>query len=164
MSKIVKDSRGKFAKGVVTNPEGRKKGTLNKNTLRYSNLCKLASEKYEEAFKLLWEAMEAKEGWAHQLFFKELVPQKQKRETILLNTHSAKVDAQLKALTEGLIKFDEVTEDDIHGRLKTLTAIKVSESIDGHTSELKETRESLMSKLTLLEDVIDVKRKEEDED
>lgn len=164
MSKILKDERGKFAKGYSANPKGREKGSQNKNTIRTSTIMQLAAQDATKAYAMLWEAMEAKEGWAYQLYFKELIPRKVKQATVLLDTKSSKVEDQISSLNDALVKFDEVTEDEIQGRLKTLTAIKVSDSIDNNTSEIKYSRDNLRGIVDKLNVLIDIKGDEEKED
>lgn len=160
MNTILKDDRGKFAKGVSGNPQGRKKGSLNKRSAKYANIFNLAGEKSEEAFQLLWEAVQAKEGWAHQLYFKELVPKCLKQKTAFLEPVGTSVNEQIKSLSDALITFDELTEDEILTRLKTLAALRVTESIDNHTNEVKETKKTLEEKVALFNKVIELKEKE----
>lgn len=164
MSKVVKDERGKYKKGISGNPNGRPKGVANEVTKRFSGIMQLASQDAPTAYNILWEAVEAKEPWALQLYFKELLPRKVKEATVLLETKSSKVEDQISSLNDALVKFDVVTEDEIQGRLKTLAAIKVSDSIDNNTSEIKYSRDNLRGVVDKLNVLIDSKDNEEKED
>lgn len=64
----------KFVKGKSGNLKGRPKSAYNGSTDAVIDLKKLVSRNSKKAFKALWEAVEAKEPWALQIFFQELVP------------------------------------------------------------------------------------------
>jgi hypothetical protein len=159
--KVIKDDRGKFKKGVCTNPNGRTKGSMNETTKKYMRIRNLAAEKYQEAFRILWECVEAKEAWAHQLFFKELVPKTLRQESIILDSVDRSIKGQIVTLTEGLAEFDHVTQDDMMERLKTLAAVKLSDQIDDNDTVVRSNRAALMDKVDRLEHFIELKKKED---
>lgn len=164
MNKVIKNEKGHFLKGVCTNPNGRVKGSLNENTKKYMKIKSLAAEKYQDAFKILWECVEAKESWAHQLFFKELVPKTLRQESIILDAVDRSIKGQIVTLTEGLAEFDHVTQDDVMDRLKTLAAVSLSEQVDDADVIVRESRASLVDKVDRIGHLIDLKIKEDDKD
>lgn len=145
---------GKYKKGVCGNPAGRPKGTMNETTKRYMRIKSLASEDYEKAYRILWEAMEAKEGWAHQLYFKELVPKKLNQPTVFIENLDERLDGQITSLRKGLAQFTEHTEDSLMAALKVLSSIKISESIDNKEVP-RETRESLIEKIEMIGTILE---------
>lgn len=149
-----------FQKGVCPNPNGRPKGALSEHIKKFMKVKALASEKYEDAFKLLWEAMEAKEGWAHQLYFKELVPRRIHQHTVFVEAKDDSVESQIDSLRKGLAEFTEHTEESLIGALKALSGIKANEIATAQTNVI-ESRESLMEKIKAIETII--KYKEENE-
>ena len=130
MTKIKKTN---FKKGQSGNPKGKVKGTINKSTLRFARLKALASEKYEDAFNMLWKNMEIGEGWAHQIYFKELVPKRIHQQTIIISNDDEK--NRLDAVVEALPQFTELTHDEAMNEIRTFKTIeqesekKESESI-----------------------------------
>ncbi len=154
---VVKRPRG-FQKGVVTNPEGRRKGELSENTKRFARIKTLAAEKYEEAFRILWEAVEAKESWAHQLYFKELMPKKLNQLTVFVEKKDGTLEEQLDSLRKGLAEFTEHTEESIINAMKALNSIKANEAIIQNTNVVQASREELSSKIDLIQQLIDAKK------
>lgn len=118
MTKILKDSHGKFMKGVCTNPKGRPKGTINETTKSKLKMFQLAASDYEKAYKLLWEAMDAKEGWAFNLYFKDLLPKKFHQPTILLNTSADDPNSRVEDIVNKLKEFDEITYEEAINEVK----------------------------------------------
>lgn len=161
MNKVIKNEKGQFIKGVCTNPNGRRKGTLSESTKKFMKIKSLAAEKYEEAFRILWECVEAKEAWAHQLFFKELVPKTLRHESLILNSMDRSVKGQIVTLTEGLAEFECVTQEDVMDRLKTLTAVSLNEQSEDNDAMVRESRAQLMDKVNKLDYLIDMKKEEE---
>lgn len=157
-NKVIKNEKGHFIKGVSANPYGRPKGGANETTRKYMKIKSLAAEKYHEAFKILWECVEAKESWAHQLFFKELVPKTLRQESLILDAVDRSVKGQIVTLTEGLAEFDHVTQEDVMDRLKTLAAIKLTDDIDNSNEAVRENRAQLMEKVEKLDYLIDMKK------
>lgn len=154
---IVKKPRG-FQKGVVTNPNGRAKGVPTTTTLRALKIKGLAAEKYEEAFRILWEAVEAKESWAHQLFFKEVLPKKFNQPTVFVEKTDNTLEEQIDSLRRGLAEFTEHTEESIIAAMTALNKIKANEAITQQTTMVQETREELSKKIGLIQQLIDVKQ------
>jgi hypothetical protein len=145
---------GRFQKGVCPNPNGRPKGSLSEQTKQYMKIKGLAAEKYEDAFRLLWEAMEAKEGWAHQLYFKELVPKRLHQPTVLVEPSDNTVESQITSLRKGLAEFTEHTEESLLNALKALNSIKSNEIVANQTSSIIETREELGEKIKAMQEII----------
>jgi 3-dehydroquinate synthase class II len=127
---IMAESSTSFKKGVVANSKGRKKGSLNKKTKNYVNLKKLAADDYCEAYKELREAMKMGEGWAHNLFFKELVPKKVYTDTILVAPKGDTPEARIAAITRGLQAVDELTHSEAMEEIKTFSKVKEIEEIN----------------------------------
>jgi hypothetical protein len=118
-----------FQEGESGNPQGRPKGSVNETTKRYARLKTLASEKYEEAFSMLWQAMEAGQGWAHKIYFTDLVPKRVHQPTITVDLTDSTPDGQIISITRGLSQFDELTHDEALSQVKTLSNIKLNESL-----------------------------------
>ena len=118
-----------FKEGESGNPNGRPKGSVNATTIKFAKFKALASERYQDAFNILWEAMEAKEGWAHQIFFKELVPKKVHQPTITVEVEDTTADARAQSIIKELPKFIELTHDEAMNELNVLGRVKVEESI-----------------------------------
>lgn len=106
----------KFKKGQVANPKGKAKGVLNKSTLRFSKLKSLASDRYEDAFKMLWGSMEIGEGWAFQIYFKELVPKKTFEQKIIIQDQDGQ--NRREAIIAALPGFTELTHEEALEELK----------------------------------------------
>ena len=164
VKQVLKDEKGHFVKGMSGNPDGRAKGSMNDSTKKYYRIKTLAAERYDEAFELLWEAVKAKESWAHQLFFKELVPKTLKHESIILNSMDKSIKGQITTLTEGLVEFDHVTEEDALNRLKTLAAVQLSDKVDEGDVAVRESRDILMDKVYRLENLIEMKEKQDNKE
>ena len=118
-----------FKEGESGNPNGRPKGSVNATTIKFAKFKALASERYQDAFNILWEAMDAKEGWAHQIFFKELVPKKVHQPTITVEVEDTTADARAQSIIKELPKFIELTHDEAMNELNVLGRVKVEESI-----------------------------------
>lgn len=146
-------------KGVSLNPKGRPKGAYSSTTLSFIKLKDIASTRVEEAFNMLWAAMERGEAWAHQIYFKELytLPRNIDEKKIVIEDKEVSVDGQIKALTEILPSFDEITHDESLKRLKVLNDVKGNEVLTKQTEEIKETRESLLEKVELIQRIRDMK-------
>lgn len=150
-----KANKTSFRKGEVTNPNGRQKGSVNATTIKFAKFKTLASEKYEEAFDILWEAMKAKEGWAHQIFFKELVPKKVHQPTIIVEAKDETADARAQSIIKELPKFVELTHDE------ALNEVRVLKSVE-HKEEAKVvktlSKEELIETINLTKELIYLKK------
>lgn len=147
-----------FQPGVSGNPNGKPKGTLNKTTEAYIKVRKLAADNYERMFNVLLQKGMAGESWAQQLYYKEFIPKKAKEDIVIINPVDKSVKGQIVALTNALSEFEEITHGEALDRLKTLAAVKLTDTIDDHNNEVKESRDSLMEKVDKLEYFIDLKR------
>ena len=123
---LTKPNQTSFKKGQVSNPTGRPKGSANVSTRRFAKIKSLASVDYHKAYEMLWMNMQAGEGWAYQIYFKELVPKKTFTPTILIETKEG--ESRLEALNKGLSKFTELTYEEILNEIKVL--IKLSTETD----------------------------------
>lgn len=142
-----------FKKGQSGNPRGKPKGALNKSTIRFAKIRTLASNKYEEAFDMVWKAMLNMEGWAYQIYFKELVPKRIYQPTASIETKAGK--GRLEALIKSLSQFTELTHDEILSEIKALN-IKNSEiDIMSQQKIERESEEELMNKVYALRKVIE---------
>lgn len=106
----------KFKKGQIANPKGKARGVLNRSTIRFAKLKSLASDRYEEAFKMLWSSMEIGEGWAFQIYFKELVPKRTFEQKILIQAQEGK--DRREAIIAALPGFTELTHEEALEELK----------------------------------------------
>jgi hypothetical protein len=136
---MAKANRTSFKKGQVANPNGRGKGALNKTTIERAMFQSLASEKYKEAFDVLWNNLEIGEGWAHQIYFNKLLPKKMYQPTVLVKQEEGKT--RLEAVTAALSGFTELTHEEAVEEIK---AFKNAE-------EKEELKEQGTSVLELLE-------------
>jgi hypothetical protein len=150
-----------FVKGHKTPSNGRPKGRYNDITLGFIQLKKMASTRVEEAFGMLWSAMEKGESWAHQIYFKELytLPKDVDEKKVLITNKETTIDGQIEVLTSILPEFDEVTHDESLNRLKVLNSVKGNEVMAEQTEEIRETRESLLEKVNLIQKMRDMTEK-----
>lgn len=150
-----------MVKGVSGNPNGRPKGRYSDITLSFMKLKKIASTRAEEAFGMLWSAMERGESWAHQIYFKELytLPKNIDDKKVIITDKDISLEGQIGVLTSILPEFDEVTHDESLHRLKVLTAVKSNDVLVQQNDEIRETRESLLEKVDLIKQVIELKEK-----
>lgn len=105
--------------------KGRPKGSLNNTTKNTFQLKKLASERYEEAFSMLWEAMKEKEAWAYNLYFKELVPKKVYGDTIFIERSNNTNKDRLSSIIGQLGEFEELTHEEALNEIKVLGGLKL---------------------------------------
>jgi hypothetical protein len=147
--------------GVSGNPNGRPKGSYSQMTLSFMKLKKVAATRADEAFEMLWDAMKNGESWAHQIYFKELysIPRYLDEKRVTITDTATSVDGQIDALTSILPSFDEVTHDESLNRLKVLNAVKGNDVMIQHNEEIRESRETLLEKVELIQKVIELKKK-----
>lgn len=123
-----------FKKGEVTNPNGRGKGTKNKSSEKFIDLKKKAAEDYGKAYKWLIKHMEVGEGWAFQIFFRQLVPKKKFEECIRVEVpeylSSDTVDGYLRRFIEALRNYKEYTVDEWLQVVSVLNRIKFTEKLE----------------------------------
>ena len=146
-----------MVKGVSGNPNGRPKGSYNEVTLSFMKLKKIASTKAEEAFGMLWDAMKNGESWAHQIYFKELysLPRHLDEKRVIITDKETSVEGQIEVLTSILPEFDEVTHDESLNRLKVLNAVKGNDIQAQQNEEIRESRETLLEKVELIQKIRD---------
>lgn len=151
-----------MVKGVSGNPNGRPKGAYNEMTLSFMKLKKIASTRADEAFGMLWDAMQRGESWAYQIYFKELygVPKGIDEKTVIITDTDTSLDGQIEVLTSILPAFDEVTHDESLHRLKVLTAVKGNDVLVKQNDEIRESRETLLEKVELIQQIRDLTEKE----
>jgi hypothetical protein len=150
-----------FVKGYTGATGGRPKGRYSDITLSFMKLKKIASTRAEEAFGMLWSAMERGESWAYQIYFKELytLPRNIDEKTVTITDKDTSLDGQIGVLTSILPEFDEVTHDESLSRLKVLTAVKGNDVMVKQNDEIRETRETLLEKVELIQQIRDLKEK-----
>ena len=136
---MTKANHMSFKKGQSGNPNGRGKGTLNKTTIERAKFQSLASEKYTEAFKLLWNNLKIGEGWAHQIYFNKLLPKKMYQPTVLVKQEDGQ--NRLEAVTAALSGFTELTHEEAMEEIKAFK----------NAPEKEEIKEQGTSVLELLE-------------
>lgn len=124
---MAKANNTSFKKGQVANPNGRGKGTLNKLTIERTKFQSLASEKYKEAFDVLWNNLEIGEGWAHQIYFNKLLPKKMYQPTVLVKQEDGQ--NRLEAVTAALSGFTELTHEEAMEEIKTFKHVEEKEEI-----------------------------------
>lgn len=124
---MAKANRTSFKKGQVANPNGRGKGTLNKATIERTKFQSLASEKYKEAFDVLWNNLEIGEGWAHQIYFNKLLPKKMYQPTVLVKQEEGQ--DRLEAVTAALSGFTELTHEEAMEEIKAFKNVEEKEEI-----------------------------------
>ena len=124
---MAKANRTSFKKGQVANPNGRGKGTLNKATVERAKFQSLASEKYKEAFDVLWNNLEIGEGWAHQIYFNKLLPKKMYQPTVLVKQEEGQ--DRLEAVTAALSGFTELTHEEAMEEIKAFKNVEEKEEI-----------------------------------
>lgn len=124
-----------FQKGVCPNPEGRPKGSMNELKRKSLELRQRAFQDIDLAYEVFWEAFQAKESWAHQIYFKELVPFN-KEWMAQINTQGIPnkvttvedLNACIAAITEKLLSVDQMSTEEAHNLVKTLNSIKFTEN------------------------------------
>jgi len=124
---MAKANNTSFKKGQSGNPNGRGKGTLNKATIERAKFQYLASEKYKEAFDVLWNNLEIGEGWAHQIYFNKLLPKKMYQPTVLVKQEEGQ--DRLEAVTAALSGFTELTHEEVMEEIKVFKNVEEKEEI-----------------------------------
>lgn len=130
-------------KNEVKNPVGRPKGSMNELKRKSLELRNRALKDIDTAYDTLWQAFEAKEAWAHQIFFKELVPFKKE----WLNEVSVSdipkevksvddVNHVIAALSATLLQHDSIAVEEVHNIIKTLNAVKFTEQFGKQNNTL----------------------------
>lgn len=122
-------------KGEVLNPNGRPKGAISDLKRKSIELRKKAMEDIDIAYGELRSSMQEGESWAHQIYFKELVPFN-KEWMAQINTQGIPnkvttvedLNACIAAITEKLLSVDQMSTEEAHNLVKTLNNIKFTES------------------------------------
>lgn len=145
--------RTAYKKGQSGNPTGKPKGALNKNTINFTKIRHLASNKYEDAFNLLWTAMINMEGWAYQIFFKELVPRKIYQPTTLIETKEG--ESRIESLIKSLSQFTQLTHDEVLSEIKALNSKNDETDLATIQKIERESEEQLMTKMQNIRETIE---------
>lgn len=128
------NSKTSFKKGETGNPNGRGKDSKNKFSKKWIDLKKKAAEDYGKAYEWLMKHMEAGEGWAFQIFFKQLVPKKKFEECIRVEVpeylSSDTVERYLRRFIEALRNYEEYTVDEWLQVVSVLNRIKFTEKLE----------------------------------
>lgn len=156
-----RDGRGRFLKGKSGNPVGRVKGQYPESTKKFMAVKEIAAKHADRAFKMVWDAMENKEAWAFQIYFKELfhLPKNYGQKTVILEKEERSVDGQIKVITEALPEFDEVTQSESLERLKVLNSLKHTDKVELENETLIESTEALKERVVLLKTLMESKDK-----
>jgi hypothetical protein len=151
-----------FVKGYTGGTGGRPKGRYSDITLSFIKLKKIASTRADEAFNMLWSAMERGESWAFQIYYKELytLPKNIDEKTVIIPDTDKSLDGQIETLTSILPEFDELTHDESLHRLKVLTAVKGNDVLVKQNDEIRESRETLLEKVELIQQIRDLTEKD----
>ena len=141
MSKLTTTS---YKKGDRGNPNGRPKGSLNKfNQLRFE-FARSAETDLIAAYEELRAAMKTGEGWAHQIFWKYMVPKRMYKDTVIVDCSGDK----LSALLDGLKQFQELTYEEVLDGIKALSSVKLEQKIEEIEAELSnQEKKALINKI-----------------
>ena len=151
-----------FKPGESGNPNGRPKGSVSPLRKQLLELRKRAANDIEEAYTMLWKDFKAGDPLAKQIYFKELVsmPKEWLNEIdtkdmpkVIKNTEDV-TNCTLK-LIEKLVNVDNMSTQEALDLIKTLKNNNISEEERIYHPS---TREELLEKKALLEDIIE-KRK-----
>ncbi len=155
----IKKKKGfQVQKGQSANPAGKPKGAYSYATCKFMELKEKASLKGEDAFKLLWKAMEDQKPWAFDIYWNKLysVPKDFDEAKIRLGNNDGTIDGQIAAITAAMPQLDELTPDHTIDRLKCLMELKNgATAVATNIMAQKETRDSLMEKISMISKVID---------
>lgn len=155
-------TRGGFKKGEVSNPNGRPKGSFSPLRKQLLELRKRAANDIEEAYSILWKDFKAGDSLAKQIYFKELVsmPKEWLNEIdtkdmpkVIKNTADV-TNCTLK-LIEKLVNVDNMSTQEA---LDLVRILKNNNILEEKRTYYPSTREELLEKKALLEDIIE-KRK-----
>jgi len=142
-------------KGQVLNPNGRPKGSMNEASKSFMAMRSLAAQDYHMAYEVLRQKLQEGESWAHQLYFKELVPKKYKQETVFIEAEDDTLEGQIASLRKGLTQFKEYTEESLRETLKALSSIKLNETIADQANSVMLSREEMLERIDAIQKVID---------
>jgi len=118
-----------FQTGEGGNPKGRPKGSESAATQEWRKVKQLAVNDYTKAYRQLWRAIEAGEGWAHAIYFKELVPKRVYADTIVVpndGTASERISNLMESLNAD---YRELTHDEAMKEIATLSKVKIADAI-----------------------------------
>jgi hypothetical protein len=151
-----------FKPGESGNTSGRPKGSYGEYTQKFLTLRTKAAEDLDKVYAGLIAAIERGEQWAYQLYLKELVhfPIKEYQQLATINIRKNGVDGAIKSFVEGLEQIDQYNTDDVLSALKTLTSIKLTDTIAEKTNEAARLSDEQIKTVTSL--VIDMNRSNDD--
>jgi|GEM_PF-1974179 len=123
-----------FKKGQSGNPNGRPVGSYSPLRKQLMELRKLAANDVTEIYSKLKEAVVAKEAWAFQIYFKELVsiPKEWLNEVSIANVPTEiksvnDINHAIAALASALLSVDTIPTDEALNLIKTLSSVKLTE-------------------------------------
>jgi hypothetical protein len=120
---MTRSNRTVFKKGEG----GRPKGSINKNAKYVVELRKLALNDSLAAYAELRQAMKDGEGWAHQIFFKQLLPKKTYSELITIQLEDTTAESRVLEITKQLANITELTYTEAIEELKVFNTLKEKE-------------------------------------
>jgi hypothetical protein len=119
-----------YKKGQTGNPRGRPRKVYWDATNVETELANATAKEGKVALSLLIQAMEAKESWAFQVFFGELMPKIDLTDKLPLEidqTNPNKIEAILTGLLNAIGTIEYVTIDEACKLINALSALKHSE-------------------------------------
>lgn len=109
-----------YINGQTGNPRGRPRNVNTNYTNVDTELKKQAAKKSKKAFDFLWKAIEAREPWAFQLYFQELVPKADILPLEIDQDHPNKIDAVIAGLLKSIDTLEYVTLQEVCELLNAL--------------------------------------------
>jgi hypothetical protein len=160
-SPIKKGQPHRVQKGQVINPNGRPKGCYSEYKKQFIEIQKLAAGKASKVFELLENAIEAGEGWAHQIYWKELfaLPKRYLEERVMIpklsEDQSLNISARIKAYLEAHDEFGDHTREEVLTALKVFSSLKINEVLEESATHEQMSKEEMRRLVDDMTRVID---------